>query len=166
MPPLSPQGIASCAHSVTVAAKLFAQLAPPSRCPPKPVLEFLWPRAGITPRRTFRDSSSSARFTTRTRTASAASSAVATRRTSLRRPSGFGPTTIAATTPRAVFTPYTPARKYTQAVYNPQKDDDGNEMKLEITPRAAKVSPSFSGPPTPRVRLLATYHLQSAKDCP
>ncbi|KAK7917997.1 mitochondrial protein required for iron metabolism [Apiospora marii] len=31
----------------------------------------------------------------------------------------------------------TSARQMTQAIYNPQKDEDGNDMVLEITPRAA-----------------------------
>ncbi|KAK8057855.1 hypothetical protein PG996_011792 [Apiospora saccharicola] len=35
----------------------------------------------------------------------------------------------------------TSARQMTQAIYNPQKDEDGNDMVLEITPRAANVSP-------------------------
>lgn len=41
--------------------------------------------------------------------------------------------------PASAIAPYTSTRRYTQAVYNPQKDEDGNVMKLEITPRAAKV---------------------------
>jgi hypothetical protein len=40
-------------------------------------------------------------------------------------------------TPR--FFSFTPARYGTQAILNPQVDDDGKEMILEITPRAAKV---------------------------
>lgn len=36
---------------------------------------------------------------------------------------------------------YTSRRSYTQAVYNPQQDEDGNDMNLDITPRAAKVRP-------------------------
>jgi hypothetical protein len=31
------------------------------------------------------------------------------------------------------------ARRGTVAVYNPKKDDDGNDMHVEITPRASKV---------------------------
>ncbi len=34
----------------------------------------------------------------------------------------------------------TASRPATHAILNPQQDEDGNEMKLEITPRAAKVS--------------------------
>ncbi|KAI1410120.1 hypothetical protein F5Y13DRAFT_168371 [Hypoxylon sp. FL1857] len=46
-----------------------------------------------------------------------------------------GSTAIQVTSQRS-FSITTPLRK-TQVVYNPQKDDDGNDMLLEITPRAA-----------------------------
>lgn len=44
----------------------------------------------------------------------------------------FAPSTISKT-----FA-HTARRRYTQAVYNPQQDEDGNDMTLDITPRAAK----------------------------
>ena len=34
----------------------------------------------------------------------------------------------------------TTSRRATHAILNPQQDEDGNDMMLEITPRAAKVS--------------------------
>lgn len=154
MPPSPSPTIASCAHSATAAAKLFMQLAPPSRCAPKPVLEFLWPRAGIAGyaggravRRSISNSSGSVgRATTRVRQVAATPpSSSSARRILSRRIGNLAPTTLsAAATPRTVITPYIPARRFTQVVFNPQKDDDGNEMKLEITPRAAKVSPTLN----------------------
>jgi hypothetical protein len=44
---------------------------------------------------------------------------------------------------RRAFSSTNPRRR-TQAIYNPQNDDDGNEMLLEITPRAANVCPRLS----------------------
>ncbi|KAL8360628.1 hypothetical protein RB601_007129 [Gaeumannomyces tritici] len=38
----------------------------------------------------------------------------------------------------AHFFSVTPARRATKTLFNPQRDEDGNEMGLEITPRAAK----------------------------
>src|SRR5262249_42804767 len=51
-----------------------------------------------------------------------------------------------ATTPARAFST-TPSRSATHAIYNPQRDEDGKEMMLEITPRAAKVSFTTARPP-------------------
>jgi hypothetical protein len=48
--------------------------------------------------------------------------------------------------PRRSFGTTTPRRR-TQALYNPQQDEDGKEMMLEITPRAGKVSLSYPAYP-------------------
>jgi hypothetical protein len=40
--------------------------------------------------------------------------------------------------PRRAFTT-SPVRRHTSAVFNPRKDDDGNDMTVEITPRASNV---------------------------
>ncbi|KAK8022049.1 Iron-sulfur cluster assembly 2-like protein- mitochondrial [Apiospora rasikravindrae] len=52
-----------------------------------------------------------------------------------RRTTACAASTSTATTARSFSS--TSARQMTQAIYNPQKDDDGNEMVMEITPRAA-----------------------------
>ncbi|KAG8166218.1 hypothetical protein KVR01_004770 [Diaporthe batatas] len=123
----------SCSHSLS-AAKLFVQLAPKRGS--EPVLEFLLPRSrSVISTRPFHNSSVHAR---RTQTSTA------THHGHFRRSVGWGTSrgmlpAHAMPSPRIqkAFAPTT-TRSYTQAVYNPQQDEDGNDMTLEITPRAAK----------------------------
>ncbi|KUI65375.1 Iron-sulfur assembly protein 2 [Cytospora mali] len=121
----------SCAHSAS-AAKLFVQLAPRG-APSQPVLDFLVPRghaAISTSARAFRSVSARPPPTNSNELPRAVGWRIPRGMLSglSARPAPPPPTTV----------PYMSSRSYTQAVYNPQNDEDGNEMKMEITPRAAK----------------------------
>lgn len=133
----------ACTSPVS-AAKLFVQLAPARGS--QPVLDFLLPRRHVVAtasRRALRSSS----------TAATGVRLIHLGDTSMRAgwrtpaPATALPQRTAPFNSLTAGLPYTPARRYTQAVYNPQKDDEGIEMKLEITPRAAKVS---LHPPSPK----------------
>lgn len=124
----------SCSNSLS-AAKLFVQLAPKRGS--EPVLEFLLPRGrSAIPRRALHSSSVQARSAD-TSTGTRHGSFPASVGWRIPRETLFGN----AATPTILSRPlaHTSRRAYTQAVYNPQQDEDGNDMTLEITPRAAKV---------------------------
>lgn len=127
--------IMTCAHPVS-AAKLFVQLAP-SRTS-LPVLDFLLPKSraiATTSRQAFQSS------LPKTAKPQALESQISQPKAEWRiRSSRVAPRRAALSTPAAAFR--MSMRRYTQAAYNAQQDDDGIEMKLEITPRAAKVRPS------------------------
>lgn len=123
----------TCANSVST-AKLFVQLAPTRTA--QPVLDFLVPRSralATTSAPTFRSSTSSKKH----RLPYSGSDGYQAGPRWRIRSSQYAPGPIILG-PAPAFRAST--RQYTQTAYNPQKDDDGNEMKLEITPRAAKVS--------------------------
>lgn len=124
----------TCSNSLS-AAKLFVQLAPKRGS--EPVLEFLLPRSrSAVPRRTLHSSSVQARNAD-TSTGPRHGSFQASVGWRIPRETLFGN----AATATIISKPFghTSRRVYTQAVYNPQQDEDGNDMTMEITPRAAKV---------------------------
>ncbi|KAK2604541.1 hypothetical protein N8I77_007462 [Diaporthe amygdali] len=123
----------SCSKSMS-AARLFVQLAPKRSS--EPVLEFLLPRSRSNiSRRTLHSSSVRAR---RAETATSVKHGNFSAAVEWMMPKRalHGYRVPSATVPKSFA--YTTRRRYTQAVYNPQQDEDGNDMHLDITPRAAK----------------------------
>ncbi|KAI1768762.1 hypothetical protein GGR53DRAFT_462147 [Hypoxylon sp. FL1150] len=110
------------AYSSSAAAKSFVRLFRPSptassgsSCSSSPILDVLLPPAA----RSFHPSASRA-LRARSRNVRAQNTVSVGGTAQVRRRFGT-----------------TPSWRKTQAVYNPQKDEDGNDMLLEITPRAA-----------------------------
>lgn len=139
----------ACANSVS-AARLFLQITSRRNLPSSPaaaalpLLDVLLPPPAAAASRFFFSSSSSSRaiptYTTRPLPAPPRAHHRPRRHYAAAR-SGSGGPRPANTAPFSV----TLARRETKTLYNPQKDEDGNEMSLEITPRAAKVPPD-TGP--------------------
>lgn len=127
----------TCVNPVST-AKLFVQLAPSRTA--QPVLDFLVPGSrALATTSTFTPAFRGNSFKTTRRSYSVAE--VSRAKSSWRiRSSQYAPGP-AISGPFLAFRAST--RRYTQTAYNPQKDDDGIDMKLEITPRAAKVSLSL-----------------------
>lgn len=124
----------SCSNSLST-AKLFVQLAPKRGS--EPVLEFLLPRGrSVSSRRPFHNSSVHTRGA---QTSTGARHGSFTSSVGWGMPRGILSANAAPSTRIPKPFAHMTRRGYTQAVYNPQQDEDGNDMTLEITPRAAKV---------------------------
>ncbi|KAK8117972.1 mitochondrial protein required for iron metabolism [Apiospora kogelbergensis] len=121
-----------CVHAVS-SARLFVQLsrscAQQQQQPRSPVFDILLP---LSARRFHSASRSRAPFPRHHLTPS-----LPRRTTPTTTTCAAAPTTVSTTSITRGFSS-TSARQMTQAIHNPQKDEDGNEMVLEITPRAAK----------------------------
>jgi hypothetical protein len=115
MTPLQCTRTSSAARSfLLLARRTYSSVAAQTSLAAPPPLEFLVPRCAL-PRAASRKSPSS-----------------------IRSPAFNASRFIPATMPRRGFTA-TAFQRATVCVQNPQKDEDGNDMMLEITPRAAKV---------------------------